>query len=228
MKFNQWKATACFISVIALAGCQEKVSSANAPEMEEAAAPQPAPVRAQVTYDGPFGLNMGLSTAEAKAAIPDLEESDQGPRIYRADSVPVPHPDFESYSLLISQKSGLCKIVAIGKDIKSGDAGYEVRSAFDALDKAITSKYGNGKKYDFTSQRHDSPQFWMMHLLDKNRTLAKVWDNDEGSNLTSNLTSIILEAGATSMSTGYLVMSYEFQNMSDCAAEAEAEKNKGL
>ncbi len=68
----------------------------------------------------------------------------------------------------------------------------------------------------------------MMHLLKKNRTLAKIWSAEEGSNLTSNLDSIALEAGATDMSTGYLVMRYEFQNMPDCVAEGEAEKNKGL
>lgn len=118
--------------------------------------------------------------------------------------------------------------MAIGKDIKSGDAGYEVRSAFDALDKAITNKYGKGKKYDFTSERYESPEFWMMYLLKKNRTLAKYWDKEEGSNLTSDLRSISLEAGASDMSTGYLVMRYEFQNMPDCVAEGEAERNKGL
>jgi hypothetical protein len=229
MRFQQRKAVVCLISIIALSGCQPNASPAStSAQAEHPAAPQPSPAAAHVTYDGPFGLRMGLSPAEAKAAIPSLEESDQGQGIYRASSVPVPHPDFESYSLLFSQKSGLCKIVAIGKDIQSGDTGYEVRSAFDALDKAITSKYGKGKKYDFTSERYDSPEFWMMHLLKKNRTLAKIWSIEEGSNLTSNLGSIALEAGATDMSTGYLVMRYEFQNMPDCVAEGEAEKNKGL
>ncbi|MBF6022800.1 hypothetical protein [Lysobacter niastensis] len=229
MRFQQRKAVACLISIIALSGCQQSASPASAPtQAEHPTAPQPSPVTAHVTYDGPFGLRMGLSPAEAKAATSSLEESDQGPGIYRTNSVPVSHPDFESYSLLFSQKSGLCKVVAIGKDIQSGDTGYEVRSAFDAIDKAITGKYGKGKKYDFTSERYDSPEFWMMYLLKKNRTLAKVWSKEEGSSLTSNLGSITLEAGATDMSTGYLVMRYEFQNMSDCVAEGEAEKNKGL
>ena len=229
MRFQQRKAAACLISIIALSGCQPSESPAStSAQAERPAAPQPSPVATHVTYDGPFGLKMGLSPAEAKAAIPSLKESDQGPGIYSSSSMPVSHPDFESYSLLFSQKSGLCKIVAIGKDIQSGDAGYEVRSAFDALDKAITNKYGKGKKYDFTSERYESPEFWMMYLLKKNRTLAKYWDKEEGSSLTSNLTSISLEAGASDMSTGYLVMRYEFQNMPDCVAEGEAEKNKGL
>ena len=223
------KVCACLIFITALSGCRQDSSPASAPAQEtQAAASQPIPVTAKKTYDGPFGLKMGLSAEEAEAAIPSLEESDQGPGIYQADSVPIPHPDFESYALLFSQKSGLCKIVAIGKDIKSGDAGHEIRSAFDTLDKAITKKYGKGKKYDFTSERYDSPEFWMMHLLQRNRTLAKVWNKEEGSTLSSNIASIELEAVAANMSTGYLVMRYQFENTPDCVAEGEAERNKGL
>jgi hypothetical protein len=160
--------------------------------------------------------------------VGSLEESSEGAGLYYSSTVPVPHPDFESYSLGFSRKSGLCKVVAIGKDIKSGQTGFELRSAFDALDKAITAKYGQGKKYDFTSERYDSPEFWMMHLLQKNRTLAKVWSSSNGSTLSADLDSISLEARATDMSTGYLVVHYEFQNMSDCVTEGEAEKNKAL
>lgn len=229
MRFQHKRAVASLLTIIALSGCQQNSSpvSTRTPA-EHPTAPLSSPATSRVIHDGPFGLKMGLSPAEVKAAVPSLEESDQGAGIYRSVSVPVPHPDFESYSLLLSQKSGLCKIVAIGKDIQSGDTGFEVRSAFDALDKAITSKYGKGKKYDFTSERYDSSEFWMMHLLQKNRTLAKIWSKEEGSSLTNNLSAIALEAGASDMSTGYLVMRYEFQNMPDCVAEGEAEKNKGL
>lgn len=230
MRFKRSIAVTCFGFITVLSGCRQDPSPASAPvQAEQAVVLTPAPTIAKATYDGPFGLKMGLSPEETKAAIPSLEEKiDQGSGIYRADSVPIPHPDVESYSLFFSQKSGLCKIVAIGKDIKSGDAGYEVQTAFEALDKAITNKYGRGKKYDFTSERYDSPEFWMMHLLQKNRTLAKVWSKEEGSTLSSNLSSIELQAGATDMSTGYLVMRYQFENMPDCIAEGEAERNKGL
>lgn len=110
-----------------------------------------APAAPRPTYDGPFGLRMGLSPEEAKVVMPSLEEAEQGSGIYRSDSVPTPHPDFKSYLLFFSSKSGLCKIVAIGKDIQSGYTGLELRTAFDDLDKALSEKYGKGKKYDVSA-----------------------------------------------------------------------------
>ena len=138
------------------------------------------------------------------------------------------YPDFESYSLLFSQKNGLCKILAIGKDIKSGDSGSEVKSAFNSLDESLSKKYGKGKKYDFTSSKYESPEYWMMYLLKKNRTLDKFWMKKYGSTLLNNLSAIALNANASDMSTGYLTLSYEFENFSDCVDEAKTENSKGL
>jgi len=229
MRFKRGKAIASVMAVLALAGCQQDTGSSQAQVPKGEAPAQSTSQSAQPTaYNGPFGLKMGLSLEDAKALIPSLSADEEKPGVYSAANVPISHPDFESYSLTFSQKSGLCKIVGIGKDIASGDAGFEVRSAFDALDEALTKKYGKGKKYDFTSERYESPEFWMMYLLKKNRTLAKVWSKEKSSILTNSLSAITLEAGATDMSTGYLVMRYEFENMSDCVAEATAEKNKGL
>jgi hypothetical protein len=171
---------------------------------------------------------MGLTREQVQQLIPGLKDEEDSPGYANATSVPQSHPDFESYGLQFSKKSGLCKIVAIGKDISTGSAGYELRSAFDEIDKALTAKYGKGKLYDFSSERYDSPEFWMMHLSQKNRTLAKVWSPEFGSTLSHNLGSVGLEAGASDMSTGYLVIRYEFSNLPDCVAESEAEKHKAL
>ena len=68
----------------------------------------------------------------------------------------------------------------------------------------------------------------MMYLLKKNRTLAKFWDKETGSTLLNNLEAIELQAKASDMSTGYLVLRYEFENISDCVTESKNNKNKGL
>lgn len=186
---------------------------------------KPAPQR---SYDGPFGLQMGLTREQVRELIPSLKDSEDSPTYAESSTVPKPHPDFESYGLQFSKKSGLCKIVAIGKDISSGSAGYELRAAFEEIDKALTARYGKGKLYDFSSERYDSPEYWMMHLLQKNRTLAKIWSSEHGSSLSHSLGSVGLEANASDMSTGYLVVRYEFSNLPDCSAEAETEKHQAL
>lgn len=229
MRLSHKAVTASLCCVLALAACQRDADPSIALGQSRTARAQPAPqVAEQNTYEGPFGLQMGLSLDEVKTVIPGISSSDNVPLVYHANSVPSPHPDFESYMLVISRASGLCKVVAIGKSISSGNTGQEVRSAFDSLDEAISSKYGKGKKYDYSTDRDESPEYWMMYLLKKNRTLAKYWDKNEGSTLTNDIGFISLEAGATRIDTGHLMLGYEFLNMPDCVAESKAQKHKSL
>lgn len=233
MQFNLKIKITGLLVLIALAGCQKEHGTAQVQEQEQASASRPttqppvAPAKPSA-YDGPFGLKMGLSIEEVKKIIPGLSKTEQSEWIYKADSVPTPHPDFDFYVLNFSEKTGLCKISAIGKDIKSGDSGAEVKSDFNSLDESLSKKYGKGKKYDFTSSKYESPEYWMMYLLKKNRTLAKFWDKETGSTLLNNLEAIELQAKASDMSTGYLVLSYDFENISDCVTESKNNKNKGL
>lgn len=189
----------------------------------------PEPVKQVVLpqLDGPFGLKVGLTVDEVKKYIPQLKESEK-PGLFTSNAVPVSHANFESYSFQFSEKSGLCSISGIGRDIESGDTGAEVRAAFSSLDEALTTKYGKGKKYDFSNQRYDSPEFWMLHLLKKNRTLAKFWDREEKSDLPETIRSIALQANATEISKAYINIRYEFSNIGECTAEQKKRNNQGL
>ena len=227
MRFRPKDVTASVLIMLSLAGCQKNTGTAQT-QTQIPQTQSVSPPAKPLTYEGPFGLKMGLSIEVTKALISGLSKVEQSDWIFRTDRVPIPHPDFDSYLLNFSQKYGLCSISAFGKDIKSGDSGFEIKSAFNSLDESISKKYGIGKKYDYATSKYDSPEYWMMYLLKKNRTLAKFWDKDSGSNLLNNLSAISLEAKASNMSTGYLIMTYEFENMVDCIAESKAEKNKGL
>ena len=229
MKFNSKKAITGLLAIFVLAGCQKEQGMAQTQTQASSPPTQPtvAPPK-PIVYEGPFGLKMGLSIEETKKLISGLSKNENGEWIYRADSVPTPHPDFDFYSLQFSENSGLCSISAIGKDIKSGDSGAEIRSDFNSLDESLSKKYGKGKKYDFTSSKYESPEYWMMYLLKKNRTLAKFWNKENGSNILNNLSVISLQAKASDMSTGYLILSYDFENISDCMAESKANNSKGL
>jgi hypothetical protein len=214
---------------LCLASCQLKTgSNADMSRAESSAPPVPAKGTKLPTYEGPFGLQMGLTRDQVRVLIPDLEYANDAPGFAWSSNAPKPHPDFESYGFQFSEKSGLCNIIAIGKDISSGDTGHEVRSAFDNIEEALTSKYGKGKLFDFSSERFSSPEFWMMHLSQKNRTLAKAWASKYGSTLTHNIGLIGLKANASDVSTGHLSLYYEFSNSSDCKAESKADNHKPL
>jgi len=182
-----------------------------------------------VKYDGPFGLKAGLDMEAVKASGTRLDAVAEKPGWFEAESVPTPHPGFETYFLQFSSSSGLCSISAIGKDIQTGDSGFHVRSAFESLDHALTEKYGKAKLYDFNSGAGSgNPEYWMMYLLQKDQTLSSVWDKEFGSTLPSDISSIGLTAAASNIDTGYLTLKYEFANIGDCVKETKARENQAL
>lgn len=218
--------TALVLSCL-LCACAEEPSgrsTASAPIAPESA-PAPAETPKPKAYKGPFGLAAGLSLEKVKELLPAVRDDGDS---YVTTSVPTGHDAFESYVLQFSAKSGLCAISAIGKDIQSGQTGAQLRGVFDALSEGLTEKYGNSRNYDFATGIMDDPQYFMMALSDKNRTLATFWNKEEGSTLPPDVSSIGLQAHASDMSTGYVNLRYEFVNIGDCSAEAKAEANKAL
>ena len=188
--------------------------------------PAPSPAR---KYDGPFGLQAGLSIDEVKKSAPDLVETQEQPGWYSTTTVPTPHPSFESYGLQFSAKSGLCRLTGVGKNISTGSDGSEVRSQFDDLTSAITERYGHGKKYDFyTGGGSGEPQYWMMYLKDKDQVLGMAWEKDTGAKLPPTISSIVVRASALDMRTGIVYIMYNFSNIGDCTSEEKASKNKAL
>lgn len=187
-----------------------------------ATVPAPAPK----AYEGPFGLKQGLTLDEARA-LTTLTAGD-APGVYSTADVPSPHVAFESYVLGFSKKSGLCTITGIGKDITAGSYGTEVISAFEELESALKEKYGEDKKYDYAGGIMDDPQFWMMALSQKDRTLSAIWNKASKSNLPPSLSGIMLDARGSDIRTAYINLRYEFSNIEDCASELKEEQNRGL
>lgn len=167
------------LAIFILTGCQKEQSAVQA----SPAPTSPTPIRPTVVppkpivYEGPFGLKMGLSIEEIKkiASLSKINK-EQSDLFYRIDAVPMPHPDFAIYSLQFSEKTGLCRILAIGKEIKSGSSGSEIKMNFYHLAESLTKKYGKGKKHDLPSSNYEAPEHWMIHLLKNNRMLSKIWD----------------------------------------------------
>ena len=69
------------------------------------------------------------------------------------------------------------------------------------------------------------PNDWMMGLKQKERTLVAFWDEETGADMSSTVANIMLEANATSSSSGYLSLSYEFDNAQVAFDEREASES---
>lgn len=130
--------------------------------------------------------------------------------------------------MIVSPKKGLLKVMAIGKTIKTGDSGFEIRSAFDDISTGITQKYGKPfKTFDFCNGGVGCTdlEYWMLALLQKNRTLAAFWKSPE---LPNYVTAIDVSAYALSLNSGYLNCAFEFEGFHEYSEEKNAKQNESF
>ena len=177
----------------------------------------------------PFGLTKGMGLEELKKQGTFVPGNQQ--YVYTSKSINNGHPDFEAYSVVLTPEHGLCKIIAIGKDVETNGFGSELESKYKNLIEAMSGRYGPpGKNYDFlrAGSIWKESQYWMMGLLKKDRTLTAFWSKPENNNLPDALQSIMLDTVALSGSKGYLQLAYEFDNVDACIAFTKAKKNSNL
>lgn len=171
---------------------------------------------------------MGATLAQLASLQP--VESAKSKGVYKLKRVPKPHEDFEFYMVVVSPKQGLCKVVGFGNNVSTSVYGTELRSAFNTLEAALISKYGNRKQFDQlrAGSIWDEPKDFMMGMLEKERSLVSFWDQDEGSTFTDHITAITLEAKALRQNVGFIELSYEFENTTACMNELKNATNSVL
>lgn len=177
-----------------------------------------------LSADGPFGLAMGMTKEMFKGHLTPISTG-----VYVLDTPPKAHPQFEQYVVKISDKTGLCWVKGVGKDIPTNGHGTQVKSEFDDFEKKLDERYGSHKRTDFlvSGSLWDDPQYWMRGLQKEDRYLFSVWGKGKKP-LPSELSEIGLFAGATSGDNGYLALEYSFTNKKSCDRDVEAQKDVGL
>ena len=178
---------------------------------------------------GPLGLNKGMTLEE----LNKHGSFTPSPRkfVYESKNLTNGHPDFQSYTAIVTPAHGLCKIVARSQNIESSSYGTEIEERFKDLISALTGKYGApGKQYNFLRQGSiwNEPKYWMMGLLKKERILSAFWWPPENLNLPDSLRGIHVETVALSVSHGFIRLDYEFDNASECLDTLKANKNSNL
>jgi len=176
-------------------------------------------------YSGPFGLQRGMTAGQIEALVGHLKPSDAND-CFDSAIVPRPHAAFESYLLCISPTQGLLKIIALGVDIRTNSFGDQIRSAFDLLETALTTAYGDsrGLKRLQEGSIWTDPQYWMMGLLKKEREHLAIWN---GPSVTSKgIYAIVLEVKASSSEKAYIKLVYEFAGWNEYVDSKRAQAGK--
>ena len=178
------------------------------------------------------GQQFGLEIGETKKSVTSkgVILEDTGGYWYFTNKLPNGNPKFKEYGLIITPKSGLCKIVAYTDYIYSNSFGTELKSEFNFFATALENKYGNSEKYDFLSSGSiwKGNNYWMMGLLKKERYLQNVWSKKYGSNLPNYINFLSVKAMATSSDEGSIIVSYEFSNNDECFKEQDELQTQNL
>jgi hypothetical protein len=175
-----------------------------------------------------FGIEMGAPASELNGAT--LVDNSGPLKVYKLTKPPKPHSEFETYQILATDKEGICKVAAIGKDHSPDQAGYDVRAAYNGLRDSLKEKYGNGQEYDFirSTALWDAYDEFAMSLVQGERTLAFFLTPDTANALPPGVRSIALEAEAVSSKSTYVTLGYEFENFDRCRAERTLNDEDGL
>lgn len=181
---------------------------------------------AQKTYDGPFGLSMGIPLKELVGTMGFKGSED--PFFYEG-TPPKPVDGMSTYFAIATEKQGICKIGAWIDVPVVNATGDQIKSEANKVAELLELKYGKySKKHDYAGQEvyKRNPQFWMMALKEEAVVYAYIWNST--TNLPNNIKSIGVTSNATSINSGYISVQYEFNNFKDCQSEFKSKKSSNL
>lgn len=181
--------------------------------------------------EGPFGLESGLSKKNIEDMTgEELKPYEGVPNLYTIKSPPKKNAEFEGFGLLISPKSGLCQIRAVGKSVDTDSYGIALQSKYKELLDSLSSIYGKPKSTDLllSGSIWKEPQDWMMALNKKERFLSAQWAGSPATPLKNKLVLVSMEARANGSGEGYVYLQYDFDNIDACNAEIEDAKKSSL
>jgi hypothetical protein len=180
---------------------------------------------ARATPDGPFGIALGATVQ----SVPGLtRREDEG--LYSTRNPPVPHPDFEEIAVVAYPDAGICTVRGIGRQIENDASGITVRSAIDGLADALSTKYGTPERLDACSGGDIAceSQFWMMTLLQGQRTYGARWETQNDTMRRNRIGSIYLVASAPSINSSAVLIEYHSSNRRACEAAERRERASAL
>jgi hypothetical protein len=182
---------------------------------------------------GPFGFAKGMTREQVIQLVGKdaVKKNTSGQAdVLIVTTAPIPNRAFEEYLLIISPTQGLLKLSAIGADVTTGDTGSELMSQYDTIMAAISTKYGEAKAFNTCTGNDtecDNSQFFMMTLHDKNRTVEVFWTLEKnGIHPATGVTLIMASANYSTMNSGYVRVSYEFEGFDQYADQKKAEQDK--
>ena len=165
--------------------------------------------------DAPFGLRMGTARDEVLRVVGSYRETQPG--FFQVLDVPEKDADFEGYGLVVSPTMGLCKIMAVSKDVPLNASGDRLKDTFAKIAASLDERYGKHEIFDYLKAESfwKGSENWSMALAKRDRVLAGTWTPPASTGLGS----VLLESVASKPDVGYLELHFESENFLACRDE---------
>lgn len=164
-----------------------------------------------ISWGGPFGFDV---TAE-----PDPEHCKtlaDTPLMYRCDTAPNLHPDFEVVVIKYHPDLGFCFLKGIGRETEDNSFGSRTKIKHEKISDQVSSVYGQPSRQIDTllnGSIWDEPEDYMMALLRNERYRITVWETD-ATRHTFNKIGVM--SNALNVDIGYVNIEYYFPTNDDC------------
>jgi hypothetical protein len=185
--------------------------------------------KAQVS-DGPFGFERGMTVEQVTKLLgKPVKDNPNGSVTW--DTAPKPYPAFEAYLLTFSPKDGLLKVIAIGKDIQTGENGSQLKSAYVEILDAISTKYGPAdtripRDYCTGNSTECQSEYWMLTLFNKDRIANTFWIAP--TFYPNFVTTIDVDCVAQGLNKGYFTAAFEFLGWSAYVESINSKQNSNF
>lgn len=169
-----------------------------------------------------FGVLNGQSLVELN---PEVAEEHK----YRI-TPPVPHKDFELYSALWTEQTGVCAVAAETPYITNEPSGFTARSKFIDLKGSLDRKYGEGllTEFYFSDFYERNQSNWVGGLAKNEVIFYSSWSTEEGQTLPDGLESITLQIVGKDYQTSYISLVYIFDTYDACMSIIDSKRSEGL
>lgn len=207
----------------------------QSPEQSQQAdkSPPQLPVIAEkkiTEYDGPLGIKKGIPTSDLTSNL-KFNPVKSNPSIFTGEAPKKLDVNAE-YVAVATEKQGLCKFVAMIPITKVNSTGDQLKETADKMKDLMSMKYGdNPDKLVYFGQdvyRRNS-QFFMMALKEESVAYSYSWEAKKiKGGLPYDLDNIVINISADSMDSGYVKISYEFNNFDQCQKEMKQKSASNL
>lgn len=180
--------------------------------------------RTTALADTAFGIQMGASKKE-------LNLPDKGNETYSYKvNPPTPNEEFDLYSVILHEKTGVCAVQAIKLDIKTEKDGKSARERFYKIRNNLSAVYGHPYTIDHIDPDgyYGAKRHWMRAILRDERILKSIWRENQETEENADGKRVVLTLDAFSETSAALVLWHTFDNIKECSnlinGDADAER----